>query len=117
MDESKENGYQTFRFQNETGEGSITAYMVFPGVMLAYNDFHMNYSDSAFQTDQDVFCIDYCREGRLEYPAGKALFLQIPGGADQGCEAVSGRTFSGNFHAGAAGKKVRSDADCHEAVF
>ena len=80
MDESKENGYQTFRFQNETGEGSITAYMVFPGVMLAYNDFHMNYYDSAFQTDQDVFCIDYCREGRLEYPAGKDAFSYVEAG-------------------------------------
>lgn len=80
MDESKENGYQTFRFQNETGEGSITAYMVFPGVMLAYNDFHMSYYDSAFQTNQDVFCIDYCREGRLEYPAGKDAFSYVEAG-------------------------------------
>lgn len=56
-----------FHFENETGEGTITAYDIFPGVIVAYNDFHMNYYDSAFIPDQDVFCIDYCREGRLEY--------------------------------------------------
>ena len=33
---------QIHHFQNETGEGTITIYPVFPGVMLAYNDFHMS---------------------------------------------------------------------------
>ncbi len=80
MDENKENGCQTYRFENETGEGTITAYTVFPGVLLAYNDYHMSYYDSAFQTDQDVFCIDYCREGRLEYPAGKDAFSYVEAG-------------------------------------
>lgn len=71
---------QIHHFQNETGEGTITIYPVFPGVMLAYNDFHMSYYDSAFVPDQDVFCIDYCLEGRLEYPAGKNTFSYVEAG-------------------------------------
>lgn len=67
-------------FQNETGEGTIAVYNIFPGVMLAYNDFHMSYYDSVFIPDQDVFCIDYCREGRLEYPAGKNAYSYIEAG-------------------------------------
>ena len=32
-----------YQFRNESGEGTITLYEVFPGVSLAYNDFHMRY--------------------------------------------------------------------------
>lgn len=68
------------RFRNETGEGTITGYDIFPGVLLAYNDFHMSYFDSEFVPDQDVFCIDHCREGRLEYPAGKDTCSYVEAG-------------------------------------
>lgn len=71
---------QIHHFQNETGEGTITLYHIFPGVMLAYNDFHMSYYDSAYIPDQDVFCIDYCQEGRLEYPAGKNAYSYVEAG-------------------------------------
>ena len=64
---SDNNNCKIYRFENETGQGTITSYEVFPGVLLAYNDFHMSYYDSAFQPRQDVFCIDHCREGRLQY--------------------------------------------------
>ena len=52
-----------YPFRNESGEGTITIYEVFPGVCLAYNDFHMRYYDSAFRPGQDLLCIDHCREG------------------------------------------------------
>lgn len=58
-----------YQFRNETGEGTITVHEVFPGVVLAYNDFHMRYFDSTFQPGRNLFCIDHCREGRLEYAA------------------------------------------------
>lgn len=65
-----------YPFRNESGEGTITIYQVFPGVCLAYNDFHMRYYDSAFRPGQDLLCIDHCREGRLEYPVkGGRLLL------------------------------------------
>ena len=49
-------------------------------MLLAYNDFHMSYYDSAFQPRQDVFCIDHCREGRLEYPVGKDAYSYVEAG-------------------------------------
>ena len=33
-----------------------------------YNDFHMESCDSEFYTTEDLLCIDYCRQGRMEYP-------------------------------------------------
>ncbi len=55
------------KLQNETGEGLMTIYDVFPGVVIMYNDFHMSYCKSGFQTSREDFvCIDHCREGCLE---------------------------------------------------
>lgn len=69
-----------YQFRNETGEGTITVYNVFPGVILAYNDFHMRYYDSRFQPGREVFCIDHCREGRLEYTAKNEAYSYVEAG-------------------------------------
>lgn len=69
-----------YRFINESGDGTITMYDVFPGVKIAYNDFHMSYYDSHFQPDADVFCIDHCREGRLEYLSNDNTFSYVEAG-------------------------------------
>ena len=62
---AQSDGCSVYQFRNETGEGTITMYDVFPGVMLAYNDFHMKYYDSRYVPGDDLFCIDHCREGRI----------------------------------------------------
>lgn len=69
-----------YQFRNETGEGTITIYEVFPGVAMAYNDFHMGYFDSSFQPGRDVFCVDHCREGRLEYTAKDDAYSYVEAG-------------------------------------
>lgn len=76
----RENGCTIYRFKNESGEGSITMYEVFPGVTLSYNDFHMKYFESEFVPDREVFCIDHCREGRLEYEAGSNAYSYVGAG-------------------------------------
>lgn len=73
-------GCSVYQFKNETGEGTITIYEVFPGMALAFNDFHMQYYDSEFRPGRDVFCIDYCREGRLEYTAKNDAFAYVEAG-------------------------------------
>lgn len=69
-----------YQLRNETGEGTIVIYEVFPGVSLAYNDFHMQYYESEFSPDRDVFCIDHCREGRLEYAAQNDAYSYVEAG-------------------------------------
>ena len=36
-------GCSVYQFRNESGEGTITIYEVFPCVALSYNDFDMRY--------------------------------------------------------------------------
>lgn len=43
---AESDGCSVYQFRNETGEGTITLYEVFPGVILAYNDFHMQHYNS-----------------------------------------------------------------------
>lgn len=77
---AKSDGVSVYQFQNETGEGTITLYEVFPGVLLAYNDFHMRYYNSAYNPGRDIFCIDHCREGRLEYPSAEDAYSYVEAG-------------------------------------
>ena len=77
---AESDGCSVYQFRNETGEGAITLYEVFPGVTLAYNDFHMQYYNSEFKPERDMFCIDHCREGRLEYPAAQNAFSYVEAG-------------------------------------
>ncbi len=51
---------------NETGEGIMTMYEIFPGIYLMYNDFHMEAYESEFQHADTLLAIDHCREGRIE---------------------------------------------------
>ena len=40
----------------------------------------MAYCDSSFETRQDLLCIDYCREGRMEYAVGNDAFSYVEAG-------------------------------------
>lgn len=73
-------GCRVFQFHSDTGEGIMTQYDLFPGVCLMYNDFHMESYDSVFHTREDLLCIDYCRQGRMEYPAGADAYSYVEAG-------------------------------------
>ena len=73
-------GCSVYQFRNESGDGTITIYEVFPGVALSYNDFHMRYYDSGFSPKRGIFCIDHCREGRLEYQAAEDACSYVKAG-------------------------------------
>ena len=59
-----------------TGEGVMTVYQVMPGVMICFSDIHMEKCDSEFelQKDRRVFCLDHCREGRIEMEVQPGVF-------------------------------------------
>lgn len=77
---AQSNGCSVYQLSNETGEGTITLYEVFPGVMVGYNDFHMQCYESDFVMKGDMFCIDHCREGRMEYMAGERSYSYVEAG-------------------------------------
>lgn len=73
-------GCGVYQFRNESGEGTLTIYEVFPGVALAYNDFHLRYYDSEFRPGREIWCIDHCREGRLEYAVKQDAYSYVEAG-------------------------------------
>ncbi|MFR2745929.1 MAG: hypothetical protein ACLTBB_03235 [Roseburia hominis] len=77
---AKSEGCSVFRMENATGEGTIAMYELFPGVMLGFNDFHMDYFDSEFVPQKHVFCIDHCREGRMQYVADEDAYAYVEAG-------------------------------------
>ena len=67
---ARDDGCSVWQFRSESGDGTMTIYDVFPGVMLSFNDFHMAHYESSYVAGRPLFAIDHCREGRMEYAAG-----------------------------------------------
>lgn len=65
---------------DETGEGKMTAYEVFDGVYVMYNEFHMQHCISKFRPDEAMFCIDHCLEGRIEWAVQEGGYLYMQAG-------------------------------------
>lgn len=57
---------KVLHMRDESGDGLMTIYRVFDGVYLMYNDFHMAHCYSRFSSTARIFCVDHCREGRIE---------------------------------------------------
>lgn len=55
------------RIQSLTGEGYMTLYMVMKGVYVMFDEFHLESCESEFKNMENVFCIDHCRQGRIEH--------------------------------------------------
>ena len=68
-----------YQMRDETGEGTMTRYELFPGIDIMFNDFHMQACFSSFQPKVDMIGIDYCRQGRIEWEYQNAC-LYIQGG-------------------------------------
>ena len=49
---AQSDGCAVWQFRNETGDGTITTYEIFSGVMLAFNDFHMERYECDFVADR-----------------------------------------------------------------
>lgn len=69
-----------FRVEDDSGEGFMTCYPVFKGCCLAYNDFHMEKCHSGFCPKSQMFCIDHCREGRIEWNTEWNRYIYVGAG-------------------------------------
>lgn len=77
---AKSNGCSVYQFRNDTGDGTMTCYEVFPGAMLSFNDFHVKYFDSEYVPGRNMFVIDHCREGKMEYLAAENAYAYVGAG-------------------------------------
>ncbi|WP_304942098.1 helix-turn-helix domain-containing protein [Vallitalea guaymasensis] len=73
----KDNDCTVFQMKDETGEGLMTTYKVFPGVYLMYNDYHMKSCISEFKPHCNMFSINHCNEGRMEWDVGDGAYLYL----------------------------------------
>lgn len=73
-------GCSVYQFRNDTGDGTMTCYEVFPGAMLSFNDFHVAHFDSAYVPGRNMFVIDHCREGKMEYLAAENAYAYVGAG-------------------------------------
>ena len=67
-----------YKMENETGEGVITRYPVFPGIELLYDDIHMSCGVAHREDPRaDLLEINHCRTGRFEceFSDGRAVYL------------------------------------------
>lgn len=71
---------KVLRIDDATGEGTMTMYHVFNGVILMFNDFHMRTCYSRFSTPDNLFCIDHCREGRIEHRTETGMLYYMEAG-------------------------------------
>ena len=70
---AQSDGCAVWQFRNETGDGTITTYEIFSGVMLAFNDFHMERYECDFVADRRSRPSHQGRGGRRYPPASHNL--------------------------------------------
>ncbi len=69
------------KMENETGEGIMTQYSVFPGAFIVFNDFHMKNCYSGLRSDDTRYlCIDYCRTGAMEQAFSEGIYYYLGAG-------------------------------------
>jgi AraC-like DNA-binding protein len=83
-------GFDRYHLENESGDGTITACAVFPGLQALYLDLRMYRCDNPLTLNKDVIEIGYCLGGNFECNVSKRY-----------CYFVS----AGDFSVGYAGKK------------
>lgn len=70
-------------YRDASGEISSTVYQLFPGVSLVYKDVHRQQFITNWRYWQSkpdrAFCIEYCREGRLESQIDESCLYHTPG--------------------------------------
>lgn len=73
----KEDYYNIYRLDDDTGDTIITSYNILDGVELIYNDVHMESINFDLIPSKGVFEVSHCREGRAEceFDSGEYLYM------------------------------------------
>ena len=91
-----------YQIKDGAGEGLMTMYPVFEGCFILFSDFHLERCCSGLMPESEMFCIDHCREGRIEWQANANRFTYVSVGDMQvACRANKSRDFFfplGHYH-------------------
>lgn len=75
----KEDDMTIYKVNDSDGDVIMTAYQVFPGIELVYNDVHASMYMMNRDSASSLMEINHCREGRIEYQYGKDYYFLAPG--------------------------------------
>ena len=73
-------GVVVMQARNDTGTGVMTMHDILPGIVIVYNDFHMREIKSEYSAKTELFCVDHCREGRIEQKIRSGVFCYTGAG-------------------------------------
>lgn len=68
-----------YRLGGTDGDVTVTAYPVFPGIEILYNDVHATMRVMELAQEPKVIEINHCLEGRIEYQFGSEFYFLAPG--------------------------------------
>lgn len=70
-----------YQMKNDSGDGTVTFYEVYPGIAVMYNDFHMaSCSPRKFEDGKHTISVHHCREGRIEWEVNNGAYLYLASG-------------------------------------
>lgn len=72
--------YAVYKMKDKSGEGTMTCYLVYPGIYLIYNNFHMESCCSKCMPRQNVLEVNHCRRGRIECEFENGSYIYIEEG-------------------------------------
>ncbi|MCT4543811.1 MAG: AraC family transcriptional regulator [Vallitalea sp.] len=75
-----DDGDMVCQMRSNDGNGVITSYQVLDGIRINYNDFHMSSFRSEFVSNTNMFCVDHCKEGRIEQEIKSGVYSYIETG-------------------------------------
>ncbi|MCT4543196.1 MAG: AraC family transcriptional regulator [Vallitalea sp.] len=75
-----DNDNMVCQMRSNDGNGIITSYSVLDGIQINYNDFHMSSFKSEFISNTCMFCVDHCKEGRIEQEIKPGVYRYIEAG-------------------------------------
>ena len=64
-------GFDRYHIENETGDGTMTACAVFPGLQAVLLDLRLRRCDTPLTLNKDVMDMGYCIDGRFECNVNK----------------------------------------------
>lgn len=77
----RDDSCSVYKMKNDTGDGTVTFYEVYPGIAVMYNDFHMASCPSRkFENGRHAIAIHHCREGRIEWEVKNGAYLYLAAG-------------------------------------
>lgn len=73
----REDEYNIYKLDDDTGDTILTSYNVLDGVQLIYNDVHMQSVSVDLGPPKGLFELNHCREGRIEceFDSGEYLYM------------------------------------------